>query len=130
MSKKGVIFSKILISEFSRFLLELILIFTNLIPLKNSKKGVYFSTGPTELTWRGMGLAWMRHGTQGHVAEPREPTQAPAWHGGGADAWQGHTSPRGRLGGATWHEVFALVDDGPMGIVGPGKIVGAVMQRR
>ena len=24
----------------------------------------------------------MRRGTQGHVAEPREPTQAPAWRGG------------------------------------------------
>ena len=24
------------------------------------------------------------------------------WRGGGADAWQGHASPRGRLSGATW----------------------------
>ena len=27
---------------------------------------------------------------------------APGWRGGGADAWQGHVSPRGRLDGATW----------------------------
>ena len=33
----------------------------------------------------------MRHGTQGHVAEPRESTQAPAWRGSGADAWGGAT---------------------------------------
>ena len=32
------------------------------------------------------------------VAEPHEPTQ----RAGGADAWQGHTSPRARPGGATW----------------------------
>ena len=36
----------------------------------------------------------------------------------------------GRRGGATWHEIFGLADDGPTGIVGPGKIVGAVTQRR
>ena len=40
----------------------------------------------------------MRHGTQGHVAEPRKPTRCL----GGADAWQGHASPRGRPGGAMW----------------------------
>ena len=26
----------------------------------------------------------------------------PGWRGGGADAWQGHVSPPGRPGGATW----------------------------
>ena len=57
----------------------------------------------------------MRHGTQGHVAEPREPTQVPTWRGGGTNAWQGHMSPRERPGGATWHEVFGLADDGPTG---------------
>ena len=36
---------------------------------KINKKGVYFRAGP----------AWMRRGTQGHVAEPRGPTRAPAW---------------------------------------------------
>ena len=28
---------------------------------------------------------WVRRGTQGHVAEPRGPTRAPAWRGG--DTW-------------------------------------------
>ena len=44
----------------------------------------------------------MQHGTQGHVAEPHEPTR----HLGGAKEAQmrdrGHTSPRGRSGGTTW----------------------------
>ena len=57
----------------------------------------------------------MRHGTQGHMAEPREPTQVPTWRRGGTNAWQGHMSPRERPGGATWHEVFGLADDGPTG---------------
>ena len=34
----------------------------------------FYLTGPAELTWR-VGPARMRHGTQGHVAEPREPTR-------------------------------------------------------
>ena len=44
----------------------------------------------------------MRHGTQGHVAELQEPTQR---LGGAKEArtrGRGHTSPRGRSGGATW----------------------------
>ena len=48
----------------------------------------------------------MRHGTQGHVVEPCEPSLALVWREGGADAWRGHASPRGRPGGATWQEVF------------------------
>ena len=44
---------------------------------KKNKKGVYFHAGPT----------WMRHGTQGHVAEPRGPTRARAWHGGDTCAY-------------------------------------------
>ena len=42
----------------------------------------------------------MRHGKQGHVAEPREPTRRSS----SADAWQGHTGPRGSPRGATWRE--------------------------
>ena len=45
---------------------------------KKNKKGVYFCTGPT----------WVRRGTQGHVAKPRGPTRAPAWHGG--DTWHAY----------------------------------------
>ena len=37
-------------------------------------KGGFISTGPTELTWHA-GPARMRHVTQGHMAERREPTQ-------------------------------------------------------
>ena len=36
------------------------------------QKGGFISTGPAELTWCA-GPAWMRHGTQGQVVEPREP---------------------------------------------------------
>ena len=77
MSKKGVIFFKILIFEFSGFFLEFILIFTNLSPLKNGKKGGLISTKPVELTWRRVGLVRMRHRTQGHVAEPCKPAWVP-----------------------------------------------------
>ena len=38
------------------------------------QKGGLISAGPAEVTWRA-GPAQMRHGTQGHVAEPREPTR-------------------------------------------------------
>ena len=37
--------------------------------LKNGKKGVYFRVGP----------AWMRRGTQGHVAKPRGLTRTSTW---------------------------------------------------
>ena len=54
-----------------------------------------------KLTWR-TGPARMRHGTQGHVAKPREPTR----HLDGAEEertrGRGHTSPRRRPGGTTW----------------------------
>ena len=50
------------------------------------------------LTWRAR-PARMRRDTQGHVAEPRKPTQH-AGGVGGADPWQEatwiHTGPRGR----------------------------------
>ena len=55
----------------------------------------------------------MRHGTQDHVAEPRESTWVPAWRTGGADAWQCHASPRGRMDGATWQCVRGLRVMGP-----------------
>ena len=42
----------------------------------------------------------MRHGMQGHVAEPREPTRVLVWRGGGADVWRGHASPCGHPVGA------------------------------
>ena len=32
-----------------------------------------------------MGPTWVRRGTQGHVADSRRPTRAPAWRGG--DTW-------------------------------------------
>ena len=57
MSQKGVIFLKILISEFFGFFLEFILIFTNLIPLKKGQKGG-FNLHRT----RGADMAW--HGTR------------------------------------------------------------------
>ena len=38
----------------------------------------------------------MRCGTQGHVAEPREPPQEPRWGECDVDKWQGHAGPRGR----------------------------------
>ena len=66
----------------------------------------------------------MQHGTQGHVAAPRGPTG-----GGGTDTWQGHASPRGRPSGATWR-CERLASDGAHGLVGPGKSIGAVTQRR
>ena len=46
-------------------------------------------------------LVRMRHGTQGHMAEPREPTRC-LGVADSVDAWQGHASPLGRPGGATW----------------------------
>ena len=50
--------------------LEFIFIFK---PFKKiSKKGVFYRAGPAQ----------MQRGTQGHVAEPREPTRAPTWRGG------------------------------------------------
>ena len=58
-------------------------------------------TSRTKLTWR-VGPAQMRRGTQGHVAEPREPT----WRAGGAQEARtrvrGHASPRGHTTSATW----------------------------
>ena len=42
---------------------------------KRLKRGFIFCTGPT----------WVRRGTQGHVAESREPTRARAWREG--DTW-------------------------------------------
>ena len=71
----------------------------------------------------------MRHGTQGHVAVPHGPTRALAWRRGGADAWHGHASPRGRPSGVTWQESQAG-KQWVHGLVGPGKSIGMVTQRR
>ena len=51
--------------------MNIFLIFKLFKLIKISKKGGSYRVGPT----------WMRRGTQSHVAEPRGPTQAPAWHG-------------------------------------------------
>ena len=56
------------------------------------------------------GPARMRRGTQSHVAEPRKPTRCKVEQTRG----RGHTSPRGRPGGATWHE-GGLESRGPTG---------------
>ena len=79
------------------------------------------------LTWHA-GPAQMRRGTQGHVAEPREPT----WGTGGAqgvDTWQEamwvHADAReGRhvaRGAGVWRA---------HGLVGPSESIGAVTQMR
>ena len=52
-----------------------------------------------ELKWCA-GLARMRRGTQGHVAEPREPTRLKV----GRKRGRGHGSPCGCPGGTTWRE--------------------------
>ena len=66
-----------------------------------------------------------------HVAEPCEPTQMPVWcghvvHGG---HMAGQREPTRMLG---WRlrgmQSNRLASDGPMGIVGPGKSIWAVMQ--
>ena len=68
----------------------------------------------------------MRCGMQGHMAEPRE-----RLHGAQVARMRGRATrvqvdalmvPRDKC-------VFGLAGDGPTGIVGPGKIVGARMQR-
>ena len=88
------------------------MIFINIISLfKKAKKGV-FSTGTAGR--RGAGPVRMRHGMQGHMAEPHEPT----WRLGGAEEAQmrgrGHVSPRGHPGSATW-QVRGLAGEGPTG---------------
>ena len=52
--------------DFSEFHFE----FKSFKTIKKRIKGGLFSRRTT----------WMRRGTQGHVAEPRRPTPAPAWH--------------------------------------------------
>ena len=44
----------------------------------------------------------MLRDTQGHVAEPREPTREPRWRECDADAWQG---PRVTMGTPGWRHV-------------------------
>ena len=112
MRLKGVIIFKIWISEYFGFFW----IFINLFLILNREKGGLFSARPAEDTWRAelmwsAGPARMRRGTQGHVAEPREP----AWRAGGTKVaqtpevphrWQGprestrtpERAPRGKWG--------------------------------
>ena len=83
MSKKGVIFFKILISEFSEFFLKFILIFQEfLILFKKRAKGCYFSARIAELTWC---TATRGKATRGH-ARPRgclrDARVAPTWRKG------------------------------------------------
>ena len=98
MSQKGVLVLKILISELYRFFSEFILIFTDLILFKKRQRGGFIS--PQDL-WSGRGATWdprgcdmARKATWQCHADPRECLRS-------ADTWQGHTSPRGRPGGAT-----------------------------
>ena len=54
----------------------------------------------------------MRHGTQGHVAESREPTRRLGGVEEARTRGRGHTSPRGCWGGTTW-QVRGLAGEGP-----------------
>ena len=73
--------------------------------------GLFFAepvddTWREELTWRA-GPVRMRRGTQGHVAEPREPTR----HRGGGRCAQG---PRESTGTPGWrHVTGGLIGEGP-----------------
>ena len=71
-----------------------------------AKRGL-ISVGPAELMFR----VDVARGTRADVtwhARPRgraaRAHAAPMWRRGGADAWQGHMSPRGRPGRAMRHE--------------------------
>ena len=108
---------------FSDFYLILIWFFVILLLIINRKKGVIYRR-TAELAWHGK-LMWcveparMRRGTQGHVAEPREPAQGL----GGVDTWQG---PCGRPGGAMWQSGAGIWR--AHGLVGPGYRIEAVTQ--
>ena len=88
--------------------------------IKIAKRGL-FSTEPaddtwrTELMWRA-GPARMRRGTQGHVAEPREPTRHAGdaqVHTCGMDTWQGLRKSTRTPG---WrHVAGGLASEGPTG---------------
>ena len=114
MSKKRVIFLKILIFEFSRFFPELILIFMNFNSIKNGKNRVIFPQEPR--------ADMARHGTHANATWHTRPRSSAtrthkrwcgadvAWTSGGPtrvheDAW---VAPRGK-------RVFGLSDDGPTG---------------
>ena len=130
LSKKGVIFLKILISEFSRFFWNLFWFLLILIPLKNGKKGVYLERTHradvarrgtrVDATWhaRPRGSATRTHEStcvarrwHGRVARPRESMRTPGWHLCG-------------------ERVTGLASDGPTSIVGPGYSIGAVTHLR
>ena len=69
----------------------------------------------------------MRHGTQGHVVEPREPPRVPVWRGRVAGPHESTRTLGWRLRGK---RVFGLESDGATGIVGPGNSIGTVTQMR
>ena len=81
------------------------------------KRGL-ISAGPAKDTWHAelmwcAGPAWMRRGTQGYVAEPHESTQREGGPQVVRTRGRDHTSPRGRPGGATWHEGGGWQVEGP-----------------
>ena len=93
MRLKEVIILKICIFEYFGFFYIFLEFTFDFSLMKIAKKGfIYRKT--VELTWHGK-LTWcaepprMRHGKQGHVAEPREPTRGL----GGVDKWQGPREP-------------------------------------
>ena len=108
MRLKGVVFSKLLIFEVFRFFWIFTEFYFNYFLTKITKKGVFIFHRP-----RGADMAqtpmWraeperMQRGSQGHVAEPREPTRS---SGGamrrGCVAWaarvhsDARVAPRGR----------------------------------
>ena len=95
MSKKGVIFFKILIYEFSRFLeiyFNFLKEFYGFNSLKKGQKGVIISR-------RNYGADVARHGTRDRATRAHaDACVALMWCG--ADVWQGHAGPRRHQGGA------------------------------
>ena len=88
------------------------LIFIDFISLfKKAKKGV-FSAGT--IGKRGGGPAWIRHGMQGHVAEPSEPTRRL-----GGERWRERMVGPRRVHVDAWVaprcSVRGLAGEGPMG---------------
>ena len=65
----------------------------------------------------------MRHGTQGHMAEPHEPTHALMWRGRVARATRVHADPRVA---PCDKYVFGLAGNGPTSIVGESEYIGAL----
>ena len=76
------------------------------------------------MAWDLRGCDMARKATWQHHANQGERLR-------GADAWQGHASPRRRSGGAYLaRDVTGLANDGPTGIVGPGYSIGTLTHLR